>query len=127
MSHAPFEENNLAEKQEILSGKIQVIDENYYQELFLLELKYKKECRPELISEILQKYQNAIEYYNAIDSEKTKPFEFRMRLFITRPEVVVHLKANTSTGKSKVKDISEDNKIKKESQNLFKNKGLKRC
>ena len=37
-----------------------------------------------------------------------------MKLFITRPEVVAHLKLNKKSAKEKNKDISEENKIKKE-------------
>ncbi|MCQ2816426.1 MAG: hypothetical protein MJ252_04080 [archaeon] len=98
----------------IFSGQIQVINEKYYEELFLMELKYKRECNPELVTIILEKYQTAIEYFNAIDSDKGKAFESRMKLFITRPEVVAHLKLNKKSAKEKNKDISEENKIKKE-------------
>lgn len=87
-----IDSNNYLYDTTIFSGELQKVDEAFYEELLMLELKYKRELNPDLIEKIVAKYQKATEYYNSIKDPRGKKFVARMKLFITRPEVIVHYK-----------------------------------
>lgn len=70
------------------------LPENFFENLFNLELAFKKTQAQSLIKQIISEYIIAVEYYEWKKDIRSEAYQRRLQLFITQPEVVNHLKKN---------------------------------
>ena len=67
------------------------IDDAFFENLFILEMNYRKTLEPNYINQIVTHYMMAIEFYEYKKDPKREDYQNRLRFFMIQPDVIKFL------------------------------------
>ena len=67
------------------------IDDAFFENLFILEMNYRKTLDPNYINQIVTHYMMAIEFYEYKKDPKREDYQNRLRFFMIQPDVIKFL------------------------------------
>ena len=67
------------------------IDDAFFENLFILEMNYRKTLDPNYINQIVTHYMMAIEFYEYKKDLKCEDYQNRLRFFMIQPDVIKFL------------------------------------
>ena len=92
------------------------IDDVFFENLFILEMNYRKTLNPDYINQIVTHYMMAIEYYEYKKDPKCEDYQNRLRFFMIQPDVIKFLnkkkQPDQNTLKSSKRVVKRKNEYK---------------
>lgn len=80
---------------------------NFSARLCLKELELRDHCSFQVITELVELYQVAIEYFEAKKDKRQEEFQYKLQCMLVRPEVIKHLDA---VNKPSQRTLTQDSK-----------------
>ena len=87
----PPPSNTISKHHSRKSKIIPKIDDAFFENLFILEMNYRKTLNPDYINQIVTHYMMAIEYYEYKKNPKCEDYQNRLRFFMIQPDVIKFL------------------------------------
>ena len=87
----PPPSNTISKHHSRKSKIIPKIDDAFFENLFILEMNYRKTLNPDYINQIVTHYMMAIEYYEYKKDPKCEDYQNRLRFFMIQPDVIKFL------------------------------------